>query len=152
MLLQRGSGEPFATGAAQYGYRPATERETTPRIAVEVEIAGLQLTAFVDTGGVYFICPSSIGQYLDLQLADSLGQDRMLLRGRVVQGNLYRIPLTLLAAEGEDVTISTTAFVPQDTHLEWDDFPCILGMQGCLERLCCAVDPVNEVFYFGEAS
>jgi len=152
MLLQRSNGAPFAAGATEYQYRPATERETTPRITVEVEIAGLRLTAFVDTGGIYFICPSSIEHHLGLDFADSVGQDRLVLRNRTIQGSLYRIPLTILASEGEEVTINATAFVPQDAYLDWGEFPCILGMQGCLERIRFAVDPQNEIFYFGELS
>ncbi len=152
MLLQHAGGEPFAAGAAQYAYRPATEHEIAPRITVEVEVAGLQLAAFVDTGGIYFVCPPVVELLLGLKPADSVGQDWILLRGQRIGGLLYRIPLTFIAAEGEDLTIDATAFIPQDAHLDWGSFPCILGMQGCLERLCFAVDPMNEIFYFGESS
>lgn len=31
-------------------------------------------------------------------------------------------------------------------------FPCIPGMYLCLERLRFAVDPLNEIFYFGEVA
>jgi hypothetical protein len=70
----------------------------------------------------------------------------------LVHGRLYRLNLTLLADEGEDLTIQTTAFVPEPDEAEgWGDMPCILGLYGCLERLRFAVDPHTEPFYFGPA-
>ena len=71
----------------------------------------------------------------------------------MVYGRLYRLTLTLLADEGEDVTIQTTAFVPEPEEAEhWGDLPCILGLYGCLERARFAVDPRTEQFYFGLAA
>jgi hypothetical protein len=71
----------------------------------------------------------------------------------LVSGRLYRLSLTLLADEGEDVTIQTTAFLPEREEAEhWGDMPCLLGLHGCLERLRFAVDPRTEHFYFGPAA
>ncbi len=77
----------------------------------------------------------------------------ILLRGVLVQGRLYRLPLTLLATQGADTTIEATAFVPEPAEAEhWGDLPCLLGLYGCLERVRFAVDPSTEQFYFGPAS
>jgi hypothetical protein len=69
------------------------------------------------------------------------------------RGRLYRLTLTLLADQGEDVMIQTTAFVPEPEEAEhWGDLPCLLGLYGCLERVRFAVDPRAELFYFGPAA
>ena len=151
MLLRLPNGESFATGAIDYTYTPATEREDTPRITIDVAIGNLRTQAFVDTGGVYLICSPRIAWGLNLSPADALQASQLVLRGTTVHGMLYRVPLTLFATQGNAITIDATAFVP-DSSIEWSDIPCILGMYLCLERLRFAVDPLNEVFYFGELS
>lgn len=151
MLLQFGDGEPYATGATNYQYRPATEREKTPRIVVSILIDDIQTLAFVDTGGVYAICPPDIASVLNLIPQDGIPTEPMLWRGSLLKGELYRIPTTIIAETGNSLRIESTFFVPQLTPDQiWvDDFPCILGMSGCLERLRFAVDPSADMFYFG---
>lgn len=149
MLLQYATGEPFASGAAVYAYRPATDREDTPRITIDILIGDLRTSAFVDTGGVYLVCPPHVAESLNLDPDEGLPAQRLLLRGAHLQGILHRIPLTILATEGEAITIEATAFVPGQ-QIDWSDFPCILGMHSCLERLRFAVDPGQDMFYFGE--
>ena len=149
MLLQLSTGEPFATGAAAYAYVPASEREETPRITLDVLIGNLRTSAFVDTGGVYLICSPQIAAALNLDPVDGLRVPNLIFRGAQLPGVLHRIPLTILASQGETITLEATAFVPGSIN-EWSDFPCILGIYLCLDRLRFAVDPINEVFYFGE--
>ena len=151
MTLTLPNGERFATGSVTYQYRPATTHETTPRIILAVEIDGIVTEAVVDTGGVYLFCNPHIARRLSLAPTEAMsGIQSILLRGVVVQGRLYRLTLTLLADEGEDVLIQATAFVPEPEEAEhWGDLPCILGLYGCLERMRFAVDPYTERFYFG---
>jgi predicted aspartyl protease len=151
-MLLRADGQPFATGAVNYLFRPATEQERSLRITIDIRIRDFKSPAFIDTGGIYLICPPEVADVLDLQPEDVLFRERILLRGLSIAGSVYRLPLTLIADRGNSIIIEATAFVPDDEHLDWDNFPCILGMEGCLERLCFAVDPVNEIFYFGESS
>jgi hypothetical protein len=108
----------------------------------------------VDTGGVYLFCHPEIARRLSLTLAEALSEvQTILFRGVLVHGRLYRLTLTFLADEGEDVTIQTTAFVPAPDEAEhWGDLPCLLGLYGCLERVRFAVDPRTERFYFGPAA
>jgi hypothetical protein len=152
MLLQFPTGVSFATGATTYLYQPATSFETDPPIILRVFLGSLETFAFIDTGGVNLICPPQIGIGLGLYPEDSLGVLRILLRGIWYTGHLHRLPLTFPADYGEALGIGVTAFVPQlEAGLEWpDDFPCILGMGGCLERLRFAVDPLTDTFYFGD--
>jgi hypothetical protein len=152
MLLQFTNGEAFATGATLYAYRPVTSKESLPRIILPLLIGNLEVLAFVDTGGVYLLCSPEIAWQLRLYPEDSLGALQMLFRGVSYFGHLHRIPLTFLPHEGALLTVEVTAFVPQQ-HAgdEWpSEFPCILGMSGCLERLRFAIDPFTDTFYFGE--
>ncbi len=151
MLRQLSTGEAFATGAVLYAYIPASEREETPRVTIDIRIGDLQTSSFVDTGGIYLICPPEVAAALNFDPVEALQSEQVLLRGEIVQGALYRVPLTLLASEGNTITIEATAFVPNPATTR-SNFPCILGMYLCLERLRFAIDPLKEVFYFGEAA
>jgi hypothetical protein len=154
MALTFPDGERFTTGVIPYQYRPATAYETTPRLILEVEIDGIQTEAVVDTGGIYLVCNPRIARLLHLETAEAIsGVQSILLRGVLVQGRLYRLTLTILAEEGEDTTIETTAFVPEPEEAEhWSELPCFLGLYGCLECARFAVDPRTERFYFGPAA
>ena len=48
-------------------------------------------------------------------------------------------------------TFEATAFVPELEHGETWPLPSYLGGQGCLDRIRFAVDPGDEVVYFGAA-
>lgn len=151
MFLHFSNGEPFSTGATRYIYRPASNGETSPRILLTVAIEGVQSLAFVDTGGVYLLCNPHVAASLNLNPSDGESYSVQWRRDSIT-GSLHRVSLTLYAEDGESLTNEVTAFVPHlDYKGQWvDDFPCILGMQGCLERFRFAVDPNNDVFYFGE--
>ena len=74
-----------------------------------------------------------------------------LCRDERVRGTLHRLTLTLLA-EGEDVQIDSTAFVPDASYEGVPELPSILGLHGCLERVRFAFDPHTDTFYFCPAS
>jgi hypothetical protein len=118
-----------------------------------VAIDGVVTHAMVDTGGIYLVCHPRLATHLRLEPAEAIsGLQALLFRGAVVQGRLYRLTLTLLAQEGDDVVIQATTFVPEPQEEEsWGDLPSILGFYGCLERLRFAVDPRTETFFFGSA-
>lgn len=151
MLLHHESGEPFATGAAPYAYQPASEHENTPRIIISIEIQRIRTTAFVDTGGVYALFPPEIAEQLNIDRDRGAPADPLLWRGVKLDGALHRIPITLLAERGKSLTIEATVFVPEPAswHQQIIDFPCVLGMYLCFDRLRFAIDPTNDVIYFG---
>ena len=151
MPLTFSDGEPFSTGLTSYQYRPATPHENTSRIILKVALEGIVTDAMVDTGGVYLVCNPRVTSQMNLEAAQAVsGPESILFRGVVIQGRLYRLNLRLLAEEREDCEIDATAFVPEGEDAEsWGELPCILGLQGCLERLRMANDPVTETFYFG---
>jgi len=153
MTLTLPDGQPFATGVTAYQYRPATAQESTPRLVLEVAIDGVVTHAMVDTGGIYLVCHPRLATQLHLDTAEAISGPRTILfRGVLVQGRLYRLTLTLLAQEGDDLVMQATAFVPEPEEEEgWGDLPSILGFYGCLERARFAVDPRTETFFFGPA-
>jgi hypothetical protein len=67
MTLILPDGQPFATGATAYHYRPATAQETTPRLVLEVAIDGIVTQAMVDTGGLYLVCHPGLATQLHLE-------------------------------------------------------------------------------------
>ncbi len=154
MPLQFSDGEPFVVGATPYHYSPVTERETHPRLILEIDIEGVMTEAVVDTGGVYLLCTPHVAKRLDLAEENSVSAvQELLFRGTVVRGRLHRLNLTLLAEVGESLTVEVTAFVPEPDEEEiWGDILCILGLFGCLERIRFAVDPSTETFYLGSIS
>jgi len=135
-------------------FPPASRLPLAVRATSTVRPRPILAEAVVDTGGVYLFCNPEIARRLALTPTEALsGVQTILFRGALVHGRLYRLSLTLLADEGEDVTIQTTAFVPEPEEAEhWGDMPCLLGLYGCLERLRFAVDPRTEHFYFGPAA
>jgi hypothetical protein len=141
----------FAAGASYYDYRPVTHDDGAPRIVLHLLVADLEVAAYVDTGGLYLLCSHEVGQQLQLHPDESLGALRLLFRGIWYRGQLFRVPLTFIADEGEPLSIEVTAFIPRaDAEAAWPvEFPCILGMSGCLERLRFAIDPASDTFYFG---
>jgi hypothetical protein len=149
-MLHFADGTVFASGSVKYTYRSATEREETLRVVIDVVIGNLHTPAFIDTGGVYLMCTPQVAAHLGLYPDDKLSSLRILLRDRWRKGELHRVSLTVLASEGDSVIIDAVAFIPMQDE-EWEsDLPCILGLQGCLELFRFAVDPVQDMFYFGE--
>lgn len=59
-------------------------------------------------------------------------------------GTLYRGSITLVAEEGENLDVDSTVFISPD----WRG-PNFLGYEGFLQRIRFAVDPENNLFYFG---
>jgi hypothetical protein len=154
MLLRFTDGALFATGAAPYAYRPVTTGESAPRVVLTVRLGQIETSAFLDTGGVYLLCSPELAVRLDLDPQDGMLTPPLDFgRGRF-EGVLHRVHLTFVAADGDDLSTESTVFIPRlKPGEEWpEDFPCILGMQGCLERLRFAVDPYDDTFYFGELS
>lgn len=153
MPLFLANGEEFAVGATHYEDRPATSAEKSPRIVLTVALERYTTTAFIDTGGVYLICAPTLAALLHInphqvsELTTSLSW-----RGLLLKGALHRVPLTFYATEGLSLTVEVVAFVPQlKPGVIWpDEFPCVLGMQECLEFIRFAIDPSKDTFYFGE--
>ena len=147
--LLHASGEPFATGEAPWTAQFALAGDRLTRLFVEMEVEGLSATAVVDTGGAYLILNPVVAARLRLGRDAMVHTDRLVIRGVAFGGTVYRVPITLPATAGESLTFEATAFVPELEHGETWPLPSYLGWQGCLDRIRFAVDPADEVVYFG---
>jgi hypothetical protein len=147
--LRSASGAPFATGEAPWASRYALAGDRLTRLFVQVEIDGQATTAVVDTGGAYLVLTPAIAADLRLGPNAMVHRDRLMIRGIMCKGTVHRIPITLPATAGEPLTFEATAFVPELEHGETWPLPSYLGWQGCLDRIRFAVDPADEVVYFG---
>lgn len=149
-FLTFADGQPFATGVARYDYRPATQHEDSLRLVLQIEIDGIRMPAVVDTGAPFVVCTPQFVKYLDIDPKMSVQRKTMLIRGSWVTGYLYRLPISFLAEEGEDLYVDATVFAPDPEWEEgWGDLPSFIGLSGCLERMRFAVDPGADIFYFG---
>jgi predicted aspartyl protease len=144
-------GTPFAEAYSPFVYRPATENETTNRIFLQISVEGISTEAFVDTGSPFVILEPQIAEPLNIDRSQGERIDNFNIRGDLIKGDLLRMTITILAAEGRNLSVEATVFVPELTpSQEWKDLPTILGLVGFLERIRFAINPTNNHFYFGE--
>jgi hypothetical protein len=149
MMLQFTDGRPFATGACWYRDHFVLKSRRTPRLIISISIGGFQTQAVVDTGGVYLVCDPEIADLLGLSPVTSLGYDTLIIRGYKYEGWLQRMPIEILANQGESLQLDVTTFFPALAPGQTWLFPSFLGLQGCLEFFRFAVDPGENAFYFG---
>lgn len=148
MVLYLANGENFATGATPFTYRPATERETTNRIFLTVQVETIRIEAVVDTGAPFVILAPTVAQFISFHPSQALSQEKLLIRGMVLEGNLTRMNFNLPALVGADLDVNATVFVPNSEE-QWGDLPSFIGLSGFLERIRFAIDPNTDTFYFG---
>lgn len=153
MLLLFSNQEPFATGATGYDYNLIPGSDVSARLILDVCVEGQRIEAILDTGAPFLVCSPKLAKKIGLDPQDALFRHRLMIRGNMVRGGLYRVTLVLVAAIGEDVTLEATAFVPDlDESLALDSFPSFIGFHCCLDRVRFAVDPATNTFYFGACS
>ncbi len=73
----------------------------------------------------------------------------MWIRGMRWLGHLTRTNLILKADDGESLIVAATFFIPAIQSFEIWNYPNFLGLDGFLNRIRYAVDPAENVFYFG---
>jgi hypothetical protein len=142
-------GVEFASGESPCFVRPGFTGDRLNRLLVHVAVGQERTTAVLDTGGAFLVLDPAFATTVGIDRADALAHDRIHIRGFVHHGTIHRMPLTLLATTGESLTFEATAFVPELEHGETWPLPSYLGWQGCLDRIRFAVDPADEVVYFG---
>ncbi len=121
-------------------------RETEPRIYVEFRPQGIATSflALLDTGAHYCILSPDVRETVEDRLTDHLGQQRLRTSRGSIDGELYILPIQLLADTGEHLDLEVIAFVAE----EWQG-QSFLGYAGVLDRLSFGVDPHVNRFYFG---
>lgn len=152
MLLHFSDQREFATGAARYQYGPASLRENTIRILVRVSFENIFTEAVLDTGAPYVVCAQWLARALKLDPSTALDHIRILIRGSLVSGKLFRMSLTFPTEHGMNLALDATVFAPDAPGQDDDAIPPFIGLAGCLERMRFAIDPSEDMFYFGALS
>jgi len=142
--------ERFATGVVTYADHFGDDYVQNTRSVVLARFGQRVFTdAIVDTGALWCILNPQIADQISSQERMWLGDERLYVRGVLYRGSLFRLPITLMADEGDDLTVEATVFVPTfQADEEWVH-PNFLGLDGFLHRLRFAVDPAENAFYFG---
>jgi hypothetical protein len=142
------SGERFTSGRSRFLDHHPRFPEPTAKVFVKIIFAGLDEAriAQVDTGAAYSILEVNVAAGLGL-LGLQEPWMRLSTRVGVLDGQLIRLPVTLVADEGESLDLDTLFFVSP----EWRG-GTFLGYTGFLERLRIALDSPANQFYFGEES
>jgi len=141
-------GEPFTTGRSRFLDHHPRFPEPTAKVFVKIIFAGLDeaRVAQVDTAAAYSILEADVATDLGL-LGLQEPWTRLSTRVGVLNGQLIRIPVTLVADEGESLHLDAVFFVSPD----WRG-GTFLGYTGFLDRLRIALDSPANLFYFGEES
>ena len=97
----------------------------------------------VDTAALWCFLEGALASVFENR--DAILVPRQVLSSRlgVHTGDLCRTSVTLLADEGESLTVEATVFLCPD----WSG-PNVIGYNGLLERIRFAVDPSFNKFYF----
>ncbi len=141
----------FASGVLTYTDHFGGDDARNTRIVVPVRFGRRIFTnAIVDTGALWCILNPEDAELIDSSQMESIQADRLVVRGTRYVGTLFRMPITLYADEGDNLTIDSTVFVPLLSIGEKWLHPNFLGLDGFLHRLRFAVDPQENAFYFGE--
>jgi hypothetical protein len=145
-MLKLGDDD-FTQGSSRFtDLRPGTA-ERTAKIFVKIQFPtpGFLTLAQLDTG-----CPWSILDPETAALVGVSGSDfgkpvRLSTRLGPKEGPLAKVPLVLVADEGESLEIEGTFFLPVD----WPPGEIFVGYSGLLDSLRLALDPGFNRFYFG---
>ncbi len=141
----------FASGLVYYEDQYPGQ-DPTARIILTVTVAGLHtVPAIADTGAPWCLLDADILVEIEPEQVDSLPTERLAIRGMSYQGRLTRLIVSLRADVGEDVDLEATVFVPILKPGETWNVPNFIWLQGLLSRIRFAVDPTENVFYFGPA-
>jgi hypothetical protein len=141
----------YATGLTYYeDYHPT--QENLARIVLNVTVGGsLTIEAVMDTGAPWCILDPAIVRRLGLaEIASYKPETKLIIRGIPYEGRLLRTGISLRDEYGEnDLEVDATVFVPTLTQDGVWNHPNFIGLDGFLNRIRFAVDPVENVFYFG---
>lgn len=76
-------------------------------------------------------------------------ETQLMIRGEIYKGKLIQASILIPAENGIDMTVEATFFVPILLPDQTWNKPNFLGLDGFLNRIRFAVDPTENVFYFG---
>ena len=142
------AGTPFSIGKSRYANSlpGSVEGETKIYVKVEPDALGFPVLAQLDTGAPWTVLSPEVARECNLGPTEGPGL-RLNTRFGSIPGHLHRTTLKILADEGSPLEIDATIFVPD----HWPTSQNFLGYGGALERMRFAVDPTENLFYFGQA-
>ncbi len=105
----------------------------------------------MDTSAPWCILDPAIVRRLGLaEVASYKPETKLIIRGIPYEGRLLRTGISLRDEYGEnDLEVDATVFVPTLVQDEVWNHPNFIGLDGFLNRIRFAVDPVENAFYFG---
>jgi len=137
----------FACGCAGFRGQALGAQEPTDKIFVEIEFQDLpndSWLAQIDTAAAYSMLEVEIAEML--KILDGAGQPASIsTRHGTIRGRLERIPVSLVAEEGEPLDFEATFLVSRDWPAK-----TFIGYTGFLDRIRIALDPQANLFYFGD--
>jgi hypothetical protein len=112
-------------------------------VQVRFEAIEMPLWAQLDTGADFSMLDAQVAEVLGL--LDGDGEPTTIsTRLGLCAGRLERVPLSLMADQGESLDIEAVFFVSRD----WKG-KTFLGYKGLLDHIRIALDPPANLFYFG---
>lgn len=147
MLLKQSNGLNFTTGRSKFLDQAESSQGAAAKIWVKIEPVSLGQTilAQLDTGAAWSILDAEVAS--ELNLFDDKGElVTISTRVGTRKFRLKRIPVEILADQGDSLSIEATVAVLPDWHQG-----TFIGYAGLLERIKFAVDPSENYFYFGPA-
>ena len=147
-MLQYNDGQTFASSRSKYLDKMGGFSENRIHIVVQFDSLPKDLVV-VDTGAPWCVLSKEQAKELNPDYKNEAIETRCLnVRGESTEGVLIRIPITICAEQGEDITIEGTVFIPEVER----DIPNFIGLDGFLNRIRFAIDPQINDFYFGHIS
>ncbi len=145
-------GGKFAVGAVVFSDRYTGEAGQN-RIVFEVAPqtrADFSAEMIIDTGGPWCILNPKLHHAWGL-ISETNHEPltSLWIRGEKWFGHLTRADIVLQADFGENLLVEATFFIPRLQPDEIWNYPNFLGLDGFLNRIRYAVDPSENVFYFG---
>src|SRR5262249_10798735 len=119
---------------------------------IKIKVEGEETDAFLDTGGIYFLCSPELAEKVGIDPTAALESLEIRMTRFTIRGVLHRLGIELLSEDGADYQVEVTAFFPDPDQAVGERLPVsYLGMLGCLERFRFAIDPdpAQQRFYFG---
>jgi len=140
----------FAQGMIHYrDHYP--NQEQLARIVLPIIVENkMAVRAIVDTGAPWCIIDPAIVRRTGTATRKGykLGE-KLMIRGMWYEGEIIRMLFSLEAERGENLNVDATVFVPTlPPGVAWPH-PNFIGLGGFLDRIRFAVDPSENIFYFG---
>ena len=142
----------FVTGGIYYSdHYLGDQRQNRMVLSVAPEIRIAEDTEMiVDSGSPWCLLNPELYEAWGLEAeAEHEPKHALWIRGTRWLGQLTRTNLVLKADFGESLIVTATFFVPAIQSFAIWNYPNFLGLDGFLNRIRYAVDPAENVFYFG---